>query len=184
MLCCILVRRGERRAVRSAGERPKTRRVCSLAEVSHGECTAKIGERQEGTTVKVKKAGAGSAGATTPDERPMERGNGVWSEAAARVLRERYLLRDAQGDVVETPDELCWRVASAVAQAETPWAERTGESPQTMAERFYEVMARHQFLPNSPTLMNAGKGNNLQLSACYVVPVEDSLQGIFDAVQH
>src|SRR5258706_6762373 len=45
-------------------------------------------------------------------------------------------------------------------------------------------MASHQFLPNSPTLMNAGKGNNLQLSACYVVPVEDSLSGIFDAVKH
>ena len=45
-------------------------------------------------------------------------------------------------------------------------------------------MVSHQFLPNSPTLMNAGKGNNLQLSACYVVPVEDSLEGIFEAVKH
>src|SRR5690348_17559627 len=53
-----------------------------------------------------------------------------------------------------------------------------------MAERFYDVMAERKFLPNSPTLMNAGKGNNLQLSACYVVPVEDSLSGIFDAVKH
>ena len=109
---------------------------------------------------------------------------GGWSEAALRVLRERYLLRDAQGNVVETPDELCWRVARAVASAEAQWTDKTGETSEMVAERFHAVMASHQFLPNSPTLMNAGKGNNLQLSACYVVPVEDSLEGIFDAVKH
>src|SRR5262249_19807193 len=148
-------------------------------KVPQGERRTKSGERQEGTMGREKKASA-----TTPGGQPVERSRGAWSEAAVRVLRERYLLRNAQGEVVETPDEMCWRVASAVAQAEKQWAERTGESPQVVAERFYEVMARHQFLPNSPTLMNAGKGNNLQLSACYVVPVKDSLQGIFDAVKH
>ena len=113
-----------------------------------------------------------------------QRMTGEWSEAALRVLRERYLMRDAKGNVTETPDDMLWRVASAVASAEAAWADKTGESPQTVARQFYDVMVRHQFLPNSPTLMNAGKGNNLQLSACYVVPVEDSLEGIFEAVKH
>jgi len=114
---------------------------------------------------------------------PAGRTAGGWSEAAVRVLRERYLLRDADGKIIETPDEMCWRVARAVAAAEKQW---TGDAAAVaaIAQRFYTVMAEHTFLPNSPTLMNAGKGNNLQLSACYVVPVEDSLSGIFDAVKH
>ncbi len=99
------------------------------------------------------------------------------------MLRERYLKRDADGKVIETPDELCWRVARAVAQAERQWTADDAEV-EAIAARFYRIMAEHHFLPNSPTLMNAGKGNNLQLSACYVVPVEDSLAGIFDAVKH
>ncbi|HZC77235.1 MAG TPA: ribonucleotide reductase N-terminal alpha domain-containing protein, partial [Ktedonobacterales bacterium] len=129
--------------------------------------------------MKDKKSGAGQAETAAAPHR-----RGVWSEAATRVLRERYLLRDARGEVIETPDDLCWRVARAVSAAETAWAERTGQSPEEVAAQFYDLMASHQFLPNSPTLMNAGKGNNLQLSACYVVPVEDSLSGIFDAVKH
>ncbi len=108
---------------------------------------------------------------------------GTWSETATRVLRERYLLRDATGAIVETPDEMCWRVASAVAAAETQWTKDRAAVAKT-AQRFYDMMVEHRFLPNSPTLMNAGKGNNLQLSACYVVPVEDSLEGIFEAVKH
>jgi ribonucleoside-diphosphate reductase alpha chain len=131
--------------------------------------------------VKDKKGVAGqAAGAAASARRTL----GAWSEAAQRVLRERYLLRDASGAVVETPDDLCWRVATAVASAEDQWTARSGVGSATMAERFYDVMAERKFLPNSPTLMNAGKGNNLQLSACYVVPVEDSLSGIFDAVKH
>ena len=121
-----------------------------------------------------------AAGAAAPARRTA----GTWSEAAQRVLRERYLLRDASGAIVETPDDLCWRVATAVASAEDQWTAKSGVGSATMAERFYDVMAERKFLPNSPTLMNAGKGNNLQLSACYVVPVEDSLSGIFDAVKH
>jgi ribonucleoside-diphosphate reductase alpha chain len=113
-----------------------------------------------------------------------QRKTGAWSEAATRVLRERYLLKDADGVVVETPDDLVWRVSRAVAEAETKWQDPDGLTVEQIAEQFYNVMVSHQFLPNSPTLMNAGKGNNLQLSACYVVPVPDSLEGIFDAVKH
>jgi ribonucleoside-diphosphate reductase alpha chain len=117
-------------------------------------------------------------------KKPADRQAGTWSEPAARVLRERYLLRDDSGAVVESPDDLCWRVATAVAAPEDKWTERSGRTAGEAARRFYDLMVEHKFLPNSPTLMNAGKGNNLQLSACYVVPVADSLEAIFEAVKH
>jgi ribonucleoside-diphosphate reductase alpha chain len=128
--------------------------------------------------VKEKKASARSQATTSA------RQHGTWSEAAERVLRERYLLRDQDGTIVETPDDMCWRVARAVAEAETQWTNDDPQVVERVAERFYNLMVEHKFLPNSPTLMNAGKGNNLQLSACYVVPVEDSLPGIFESVKH
>jgi ribonucleoside-diphosphate reductase alpha chain len=130
--------------------------------------------------VKEKKAGMDGTRTT----RPPTRTQGTWSEAAVRVLRERYLLRDAEGNLIETPDEMCWRVARAVAEAETQWTKQDPQAIEQIATRFYNLMVEHKFLPNSPTLMNAGKGNNLQLSACYVVPVNDSMEGIFDAVKH
>jgi len=114
----------------------------------------------------------------------VKRKQGQWSEAAIRVLRERYLMKDATGQPAETPDELCWRVATAIAAAEDTWSATSGQTSAQMAEAFYDLLIERKFLPNSPTLMNAGKGNNLQLSACYVVPVEDSLAGIFDAIKH
>ncbi|HEX9015641.1 MAG TPA: adenosylcobalamin-dependent ribonucleoside-diphosphate reductase, partial [Chloroflexota bacterium] len=98
-----------------------------------------------------------------------------------RVLRERYLLRKGD-EVVETPDEMCWRVARAIAKAEERWGKSAAEVEAT-AHDFAEVMQSLLFLPNSPTLMNAGKDNGLQFSACYVLPVEDSLDGIFESVK-
>ena len=106
---------------------------------------------------------------------------GQWTEPALRVLRERYLLRK-DGQVVETPEEMCWRVARSIAAGEA----RYGRSPaavQEIAEAFYDMMVDGYFLPNSPTLMNAGKGNGLQYSACYVLPVGDSMEEIFDSVK-
>jgi ribonucleoside-diphosphate reductase alpha chain len=106
---------------------------------------------------------------------------GKWTEQALRVLRERYLTRE--GDrAQETPEEMCWRVAAAIAQGEERW----GKSPAVVHEiacAFYDLMVDGKFLPNSPTLMNAGKGNQLQYSACYVLPVGDSMEEIFDAVK-
>jgi ribonucleoside-diphosphate reductase alpha chain len=116
---------------------------------------------------------------TPSDTRPPKLGR--WSEAALRVLRERYLARD-DGQVTETPEEMCWRVATAIANAEA----RFGLRPAAIGEvaaAFYDLMVEGYFLPNSPTLMNAGKGNQLQYSACYVLPVGDSMQEIFDAVK-
>src|SRR5262245_15025342 len=106
---------------------------------------------------------------------------GKWTEQALRVLRERYLTRE--GDrTQETPEEMCWRVATAIAQGEGRW----GKSPAVVHEiacAFYDMMVDNKLLPNSPTLMNAGKGNQLQYSACYVLPVGDSMAEIFDAVK-
>jgi ribonucleoside-diphosphate reductase alpha chain len=106
---------------------------------------------------------------------------GRWSEPALRVLRERYLAR-VEGEAAETPEEMCWRVSLAVARAE----ERFGRSAAGVGEvaaAFYDMMVEGQFLPNSPTLMNAGKDNQLQYSACYVLPVGDSMPEIFDSVK-
>ena len=106
---------------------------------------------------------------------------GKWTEQALRVLKERYLTREGDG-AQETPEEMCWRVAVAIAQGEERW----GKSPAVVHEiagAFFDVMVDSKFLPNSPTLMNAGKGNQLQYSACYVLPVGDSMEEIFDAVK-
>ena len=107
---------------------------------------------------------------------------GQWSESAMRVLRERYLRRDENNETIETPEDMCWRVATAIATAEETW----GKSPQdiyTIAEQFYNIMVTRKFLPNSPTLMNAGENGHLQYSACFVLPVTDSMPGIFEAVK-
>ncbi len=106
---------------------------------------------------------------------------GKWTEQALRVLRERYLGRDGD-EVHETPEEMCWRVACAIARAEERWGKSTAVVHE-IACAFYDLMVEGQFLPNSPTLMNAGKGNSLQYSACYVLPVGDSMEEIFDAVK-
>src|SRR5215510_14346316 len=106
---------------------------------------------------------------------------GKWTEPALRVLRERYLTRK-DGEVVETPEEMCWRVAQSIAAGEGRYG-RSAAAVHEIATAFYEVMVDGYFIPNSPTLMNAGKGNGLQYSACYVLPVGDSMEEIFDSVK-
>ncbi len=110
------------------------------------------------------------------------RKQGQWSESASRVLRERYLWRK-DGKPLEDEDGMCARVANAVASAEKTWG-ATDTEVDRIAEQFYQVMIDRQFMPNSPTLMNAGKNNGQQLSACFVLPVGDSLPEIFDAIKH
>jgi ribonucleoside-diphosphate reductase alpha chain len=101
------------------------------------------------------------------------------SENALRVLEARYLRCDASGRPIEDFEALCQRVATAVAAAETAF----GGDANRHAEAFAGALLRREFLPNSPTLMNAGTEDG-QLSACFVLPVEDSLEHIFDAVKH
>src|SRR6185312_13431901 len=94
--------------------------------------------------VAEKKAGASKASTAASPQRKA----GEWSEAAKRVLRERYLLKGAQGVVTETPDATAWRVAEAVASAEKQWTNKGGSSPDAIAEQFYSVMVERKFLPN------------------------------------
>lgn len=112
----------------------------------------------------------------------VERKKGQWSESASRVLKERYLWRK-DGKLLEDEDAMCARVARAVAEAERTWGADQA-AVDRVAEQFYQVMIDRQFMPNSPTLMNAGKNNGQQLSACFVLPVGDSLPEIFDAIKH
>ena len=100
---------------------------------------------------------------------------------AIRVLEKRYLRKDANGQIVETPSQMFRRVADAVAAVDARYEGAADE--RANAERFYALMSSLDFLPNSPTLMNAGTDLG-QLSACFVLPVEDSMDGIFSALRN
>jgi len=101
------------------------------------------------------------------------------SENALKILRARYLLKDARGNVIETPEGMFQRVSKAIAQSEALY----GEDPSYWQERFYELLTDLRFLPNSPLLMNAGKELG-QLAACFVLPVEDSMVSIFETLKN
>ncbi len=98
------------------------------------------------------------------------------------VLERRYLKKDDSGKPIETPRGLFERVARAIAEAERAYG-KTDEEVLRTAEKFYEMMAKLEFMPNSPTLMNAGRELG-QLSACFVLPIGDSMEEIFDAIKY
>ena len=104
------------------------------------------------------------------------------SPNALRVLQKRYLAKDETGKVIETPDGMFRRVAVNLAQADGFYG-ATPEEIRKAEEEFYALMTRLDFLPNSPTLMNAGRPLQ-QLAACFVLPVEDSIGGIYDTLKH
>ncbi len=101
---------------------------------------------------------------------------------ALKVLERRYLKKNEEGRVVETPEELFRRVAKTIAAADRQYG-RPEEDIRALEEEFYGIMTGLSFLPNSPTLMNAGRRLG-QLSACFVLPVGDAMESIFDAVKH
>ncbi len=103
------------------------------------------------------------------------------TENAIKVLERRYLIKDPDGRVLETPTEMFLRVAQNLSQAELNYG-ATEERRQEIETEFYSMMAKLDFIPNSPTLMNAGRELQ-QLSACFVLPVPDSIDGIFEAVK-
>lgn len=104
------------------------------------------------------------------------------SKNAIKVLERRYLKRDLNGNVTETPADLFHRVADTIASADKEFG-ASEEEIQKTAREFYEMIANCYFMPNSPTLMNAGRDLG-QLSACFVLPVEDSLEGIFETIKN
>lgn len=104
------------------------------------------------------------------------------SENAIKVLEKRYLKRDKDGNCTETPADMFKRVASSIANADLKYGKSQAQANE-LANKFYKAITDLYFMPNSPTLMNAGRELG-QLSACFVLPVEDSLEGIFETVKN
>lgn len=104
------------------------------------------------------------------------------AENAIKVLEKRYLKRDSQGNCTETPADMFNRVASSIAAAELQYG-KSQSDVNALTKDFYNAITNLYFMPNSPTLMNAGRELG-QLSACFVLPVEDSLEGIFETVKN
>lgn len=104
------------------------------------------------------------------------------SENAKRVLERRYLKKDSKGKTMETPEQMFRRVAHHIAMAEKKYGGDASHI-QKIEDTFYQMMTDCIFLPNSPTLMNAGRSLG-QLAACFVLPIEDSMDGIFDSVKN
>nr|MBP7216117.1 vitamin B12-dependent ribonucleotide reductase [Candidatus Omnitrophota bacterium] len=103
------------------------------------------------------------------------------SENAMRVLERRYLMKDAQGKIVETPEAMFRRVAKAIASADSAYG-KNAEQIRALEDSFYRAMTCLEFLPNSPCLMNAGKDLG-QLSACFTLPIEDAMESIFETLK-
>ncbi|WKW11532.1 vitamin B12-dependent ribonucleotide reductase [Pseudogemmatithrix spongiicola] len=107
------------------------------------------------------------------------------SQNARTVLEKRYLVKDKSGKPVETPEDMFWRVATTIAEADRKYG-ATDKQIEKTANQFYELMTQRRFEPNSPTLMNAGRPLG-QLSACFVLPVDDALSngqsGIYDTLR-
>ncbi len=103
------------------------------------------------------------------------------SPNAVKVLERRYLRKDQEGKLIETPEEMFIRVASAIAQADKQYG-KTEQDVKKLQESFFEIMTNLEFLPNSPCLMNAGKELG-QLSACFTLPIEDSMESIFETLK-
>lgn len=103
------------------------------------------------------------------------------SENAIKVLERRYLKRDKAGKVIETAEEMFRRVARAIAEAETKY-NRTEQEVKSLEEEFYQGMSSLEFIPNSPCLMNADRDLG-QLSACFTLPIEDSMDSIFETLK-
>ncbi len=98
-----------------------------------------------------------------------------------KVLEKRYLQKDENGKAIETPEAMFRRISSFIATADKAFEPE--KDTKELENKFYDIMSKLYFLPNSPTLMNAGRELG-QLSACFVLPVEDSMEGIFDAIKH
>lgn len=104
-----------------------------------------------------------------------------FSPTTRMILETRYLRKDSSGNAIETPQQMLQRVAHHVAQGDIQWEKK--KAVAETEEKFQKMLSNLWFLPNSPTLMNAGNALG-QLAACFVLPIEDSMESIFDAVKH
>ena len=105
----------------------------------------------------------------------------VLTPNALTVLQKRYLKKDLTGNISEKPEDLFWRVAQNISQADKNYDVKA--NTDETAKEFYAIMSAMDFLPNSPTLMNAGRALQ-QLSACFVLPIEDSMESIFETLKN
>src|SRR3989344_8825013 len=105
-----------------------------------------------------------------------------WTLDVQQLVNERFLRRDENGFVLESLEDMCWRVAYFIATADKEYG-ATEDYVIDLASKFYSLKAERKFFPNAPTLYNAGTGNGLQFSACFVLPIEDSMEGIYDAIK-
>lgn len=102
----------------------------------------------------------------------------------ARVtLERRYLQKNPKGEVIESPEDMLWRVARNIAQIDAVVYDKSEEEVKELENKFFKQMDEKKFMPNSPTLMNAGRGLQ-QLSACFVLPIKDSMESIFDTLKY
>ena len=100
----------------------------------------------------------------------------------ARIVLERRYLKKKNGKPVESPEDMLWRVANNIAAVEKDVYGKSSAEAEKWAHRFFQIMDGRKFLPNSPTLMNAGRELQ-QLAACFVLPIEDSMESIFETLK-
>lgn len=112
----------------------------------------------------------------------MSQENNIRHDISEEILKRRYLWKDRNGKVIGTKEQMFHRVANTIASVERKYG-ATDDAIKAIADGFYGLMAKGIFLPNSPTLMNAGREKGM-LSACFVLPIEDSIDGIFDTIKN
>jgi len=167
-----------------SSERPKPPAWLSISgspRASSGKAAARKKQRPQAPKTAAKTA---ATVRTARKAGSPARGGVQLSDNARVVLERRYLAKDARGRLAESPEELFRRVAHNVAEAEARFVAPAGAHARVAAveAQFYELMTSLRFLPNSPTLGNAGRAIQ-QLSACFVLPVEDSMEGIFGTLR-
>lgn len=106
----------------------------------------------------------------------------ILTRNALKVLEKRYLKRDKNGNCIETPQDMFRRVADTIASGDLKFG-KTSKNVQNLSDRFYNAITHRYFMPNSPTLMNAGRDLG-QLAACFVLPIDDSLESIFETIKN